>query len=85
MSRLLAIEWDIAEARYVQARVRGRRLTLERAGSFALAPDMLPTESGEISLKHPSREILAEQWRDTLGRQRMARPKLLVGVSRNRV
>ncbi|MBX3414094.1 MAG: hypothetical protein KF708_15510 [Pirellulales bacterium] len=85
MPRLLAIEWDIAEARYILAQVRGRRVALEQAGSFPLAPEAVPTESGEISLKHPSREILAAQWRETLGRQRMARPKLLLGVGRNRV
>lgn len=85
MSRLLAIEWDNLEARYVLGRVRGRVLTLERAGAFSLAGDATPMESGEIILRPTSREFLAERWRETLGRQHMARPRLLVAVSRARL
>lgn len=86
MSRLLAIDWDDAEARFVLGRVRGRRLTLERAGSFSLGGADLPiSESGEIRAHRVAREALPELWRSTLGRQHMARPRLLVAVGRARV
>ena len=40
MSRLLALDWDRHEARYVVARVRVGGLVVEAAGSVAIATDL---------------------------------------------
>jgi len=77
MSRILALEWDRRELRYVVARPRGARLSVDAAG---VAPVVLATSAGATP-----RINLRETLQAALGSQRLGGAVTLVGVGRSSV
>jgi len=77
MARLLAIDWDAREVRYVLAASRGRDLQVQAAGAAPLGP--LP--EGEKNL-HPG---LGETLTAALGPLKLGRVQALVGVDRGSI
>jgi Tfp pilus assembly PilM family ATPase len=76
MARLLALDWDQHEARYVVANTRGAQLVLEAAASIALA-----TSSDEGA----SRLQLGHALQAALGRHKVGRALTLLGVERSQI
>jgi Tfp pilus assembly PilM family ATPase len=77
MSRLLAIEWDQHEARFVVASNARSRLTIEQAGAFSLP---VPAEGEKLS-----GQAIGEAIRTGLKDRRVTGGAALVGVSRSSI
>jgi Tfp pilus assembly PilM family ATPase len=77
MPRLLAIEWDLQEARYVVATTARAKLVVEQAGSIPLPQP----EDGE----RLSAAALGEAIRDGLKEARAYQGQALLGVSRSNI
>ena len=75
MARLLAIDWDNREARYVIGATRGSHVNIEAAGAIAL-PDSAGPGGTESELSSQLRAVLAGK---------AARATTVVGVDRSRI
>src|SRR4051812_9529233 len=76
MSRLLALDWDRHEARYVVATVRVGGLVVEAAGSVAIATDL---EGGSLS------ERIAPALTAAIAPLKIGRATTLVALERSQI
>lgn len=76
MPRLLAAEWDVGEARFVVASLRGRSVTIEQLGQVPLSP---PDGEGASASAELHQEVASAAF------PKASRAKVLVGLSRANV